>query len=96
MTLEKNEQLEVEKKELIQENTELHDQVQLLKGALHGGKAKGKGKMRMSKSKRLSMFDRINVTEASKLLRGKLRHISPIMPEHWHVCSESPKSVCNR
>ena len=50
----------------------------------------------MSKSTCLTMFDSINVTEVSKLFRGKLRHISPIVPEHWHACSESPKSVCNR
>ena len=62
---------------------------------MHGDKAKGKGKARMSKSTRLTMIDRINVTEASKLFRGKLRHISPMMPEHWHACIESPKSVCN-
>ena len=91
VTLEENQQLKSEKNDLIQKNSKLHDQVQLLNGALHGDKAKGKGKTRMSKSTHLTMFDRINVTEASKLFRGKLRHISPMMPEHWHACSESQK-----
>ena len=91
VTLEENQQLKAEKNDLIQQNSKLHDQVQLLKGALHGDKAKSKGKTRTSKSTRLPMFDRMNVTEASKLFRGKLRHISPMMPEHGHARSESQK-----
>ena len=57
VTLEENQQLKAEKNDLIQQNSKLHDQVELLKGALHGDKAKGKGKKRMIKSKRLTMFD---------------------------------------
>ena len=49
LALEENQQLKAEKTDLIQQNSELHDQVQLMKGALHGDKAKGKGKTRMSK-----------------------------------------------
>ena len=89
MPLEDNQQLKAS-------NKELTEQVESMMSVMHGYQEKGKGKTRISKCKRLMQLDRIDVREASKIMRQKARHPHLILPVEWHAYSESRKSVSQK